>query len=47
MNKFFKGLLVGILVVGAIGVVAIKNIENTEYGTLITFRNDSGYFIEK
>lgn len=47
MKKILK--ITGIMAIAilAITVTTIKNIESTESGTLITFRDNTGYYIEK
>lgn len=46
--KKIKGLALTILIgMVIIGTYCIKSIDITEYGTLITFRDNTGYFLEK
>lgn len=43
-----KKIISTIIVIALLGAATtIKNIESTNYGTLITFKNNTGYFIEK
>lgn len=47
MKKILKMTGIALTIMVALIGMSIKNIENTEYGTLITFRDNTGYFIEK
>ena len=47
MKKLGKILAAGILSILVIGAATIKDIDTTETGTLITFRDNTGYYIEK
>ena len=42
MKKLFVGLLIGMI---ALTAVVVKDIQLTKYGTLITFRDNTGYYI--
>lgn len=42
MKKLLVGLLIGMT---ALIAVIVKDIQLTKYGTLITFRDDTGYYI--
>lgn len=47
MKKLTKILGAALLIGGMVFGSSIKNIETTNYGTLITFKNDTGYFMER
>lgn len=47
MRKLIKGLTIVLTSILVIGAATIKDIQTTEYGTQITFRDNTGYFIEK
>lgn len=42
-----KVMMIFALAIGGLSIGCIKNIENTDEGTLITFRDSTGYYIEK
>lgn len=47
MRKLIKGLTIILTSILVIGTAVIKDIDTTETGTLITFRDNTGYYIEK
>lgn len=47
MRKLIKGLTIVLTSILVIGVATIKDVQMTEYGIQITFRDNTGYFIEK
>lgn len=47
MRKLIKGLTIVLTSILVIGAATIKDVQMTEYGTQITFRDNTGYFIEK
>lgn len=47
MKKIIKGLAIVLTSIALIGAATIKDVQMTEYGTQITFRDNTGYFIEK
>lgn len=47
MKKTIKIILSSIIITGIFGMFSIKNIETTNKGILVTFKNNTGYFMEK
>ena len=47
MKKIIRGLAIVLTSIALIGTATIKDVQMTEYGTQITFRDNTGYFIEK
>ena len=47
MRKLIKGLAIILTSITIVGAATIKNIQITEYGTQVTFRDNKGYYIEK
>lgn len=47
MRKLIKGLAIVLTSIIVIGAAVIKDIDTTETGTLIKFRDNTGYYIEK
>lgn len=47
MKKIVRGLAIVLTSIIVIGAATIKDIQMIEYGTQITFRDSTGYFIEK
>lgn len=47
MKKLIKGLTIALTSIIVIGAATIKDIQTTKYGTQITFRDNTGYYIEK
>ena len=47
MKKLGKILIAGLSSILIVGSATIKDIDTTETGTLITFRDNTGYYIEK
>lgn len=47
MRKLIKGLAIILTSITIVGAATIKDIQVTEYGTQVTFRDNTGYYIEK
>lgn len=47
MKTLIKGLTIVTSIIALAGVLAIKDVQITEYGTHITFIGNTGYYIEK
>lgn len=45
--KKIKYLLGAIMIVGGLGIGFIKDIDNTDTGIMITFKDSTGYYLEK
>lgn len=45
--KLIRGLAIVLTSITLMGAATIKDIQTNETGTLITFRDNTGYFIEK
>lgn len=47
MKKIIRGLSIVLTSITLMGAATIKDIDTTETGTLIKFRDNTGYYIEK
>lgn len=47
MRKLIKGLAIILTSIVVVGAAIIKDVQITEYGTQVTFRDNTGYYIEK
>lgn len=47
MKKLIKGLTTLVGIIALTGMLVIKDVQITKYGTQVIFRDNTGYYIEK